>query len=151
LLPITQNSALFSLLGTLYGGNGTSNFALPNLQGSIPIHQGNGPGLSPYAQGETGGSATVTLLSSEMPAHIHTVPVTSVNGRVNSPTTANVLGDVGGGRGGGGGSAYGTTTLANMATQSSNAVGGNQPHNNMAPYVAMNYCIALTGIFPSRN
>lgn len=150
-LPISQNTALFSLLGTQYGGNGTSTFALPNLQGCIPNHAGQGPGLSQYVQGQTGGSATVTLTTNTIPAHTHTVPVTSVNGQVNTPTTANIVGALGGGRGGGGGSAYGTTTLANMATQAGNTAGGSQPHNNMAPYVALNYCIALQGIFPSRN
>jgi microcystin-dependent protein len=151
LLPISQNTALFSLLGTQYGGDGRSTFALPNLQGSIPNHAGQGPGLSIYVQGQTGGSATVTLSSNSIPAHTHTLPVTTANGRVNTPTTANVVGAVAGGRGGGGASAYGTTTLANMAVQAGNTAGGGQAHNNMAPYLALNYCIALRGIFPSRN
>ena len=151
LLPISQNTALFSLLGTQYGGNGTTNFALPNLQGCIPNHQGQGPGLSQYVMGQTGGSTTATLTTQTIPAHTHTLPVTTVNGRVNTPTNVNVLGEVGGGRGGGGGSAYGTTTLANMAAQTGNTAGGGQPHNNMAPYVVLNYCIALQGVFPARN
>ena len=151
LLPISQNTALFSLLGTQYGGNGTSNFALPNLQGCIPNHVGQGPGLSTYVQGQTSGSATVTLTTNTIPSHTHTLPVTTVDGRVNSPTSANVVGAVAGGRGGGGRTAYGTTTLANMAAQTGNTTGGSQAHNNMAPYVTLNYCIALRGIFPSRN
>lgn len=151
LLPISQNAALFSLLGTQFGGNGTSTFALPNLQGRIPNHQGQGPGLSVYNIGQTGGAATVTLSTSTIPSHTHTLPVTTVDGKVTTPTTANVVGAVGGGRGGGGGSAYGTTTLANMAAQNGNTAGGGQAHNNMAPYLTLNYCIALTGIYPSRN
>jgi microcystin-dependent protein len=151
LLPISQNTALFSLLGTQYGGDGKTTFGLPNLQGCVANHAGQGPGLSNYVQGQTGGSASVTLLSTQMPAHTHTLPVTSANGRVNTPTTVNVLGDVGGGRGGGGGSAYGTTTLANMATQANGTAGGSQGHNNLAPYLVLNYCISLRGVFPARN
>jgi microcystin-dependent protein len=150
LLAISQNTALFSLLGTQYGGDGKSTFALPNLQGNIPNHQGQGPGLSSYVMGQTGGEAAVTLQASQIAAHTHTLPVSSVVAKVNTPTNATVVGAVAGGRGGGAGTAYGTTTLANMAAQPGNTAGGNQPHNNMAPYVTLNYCIALTGIFPSR-
>ena len=155
LLPISQNTALFSLLGTYYGGNGTSTFGLPNLQGRIPNHaggsSGQGSGLSTYDLGETGGESTVTLLSSEIPSHTHTVPVSTADAKVSTPTTANVVAGVGGGRGGGAGPAYGTTNLANMASPTGNAAGSSQPHNNMAPYIALNYCIALQGIFPSRS
>jgi microcystin-dependent protein len=154
LLPISQNTALFSILGTTYGGDGKSTFALPNLQGCIPNHaggsSGQGPGLSLYDLGETGGQAAVTLLSSQMPSHTHTVPVSAVAAKISTPTSANVLGAVGGGRGGGAGTAYGTTTLANMAAQPGGVSGGGQPHNNMAPYLTLNYCIAMRGIFPSR-
>jgi microcystin-dependent protein len=155
LLPIGQNTALFSILGTTYGGDGKSTFALPNLQGRVPIHTGGtsnqGPGLSVYSLGQTGGEAAVTLLSSQIPSHTHTVPVSAVDGKINTPTSANVLGAVGGGRGGGAGTAYGTTTLSNMAAQPGGVSGGSQSHNNMAPYLTLNYCIALRGVFPSRS
>lgn len=155
LLPISQNTALFSILGTTYGGDGKSTFALPNLQGCIPNHaggsSGQGPGLSLYSLGQTGGQAAVTLLSSQMPSHTHTVPVSAVDAKISTPTSANVLGAVGGGRGGGAGTAYGTTTLANMAAQTGNTAGSSGAHNNMAPYLTLNYCIALRGIFPARN
>jgi microcystin-dependent protein len=151
LLAISTNTALFSLLGTYYGGDGKSTFGLPNLQGNIPVGMGQGPGLSPYDLGETGGEATVTLLANQLGAHTHTLPVSSVVAKVNTPTNATVVGAVAGGRGGGAGTAYGTTTLANMAAQPGNTAGGNQPHNNMAPYVTFSYCIALQGVFPSRN
>jgi microcystin-dependent protein len=155
LLSISQNTALFSLLGTFYGGDGRSTFGLPNLQGRIPVHtggsSGQGPGLSLYSLGQTGGESAVTLLSTQIASHTHTVPVTTADGKVNTPTSANVVGAVGGGRGGGGGLAYGTTTLANMAAQPSSTAGGGQPHNNMAPYVTLNYCIALQGVYPARS
>jgi len=150
LLPISQNTALFSLLGTQFGGDGRTTFALPNLQGSIPNHQGQGAGLSNYSIGQTGGSATVALTVNNLAPHTHTLPVSSANGRVQTPTSANVLGELGGR--GGGGSAYGTTSLANMAVQHNTAGNGTSPtHNNMAPYVVLNYCIAMQGIFPSRS
>jgi microcystin-dependent protein len=152
LLAISQNTALFSLLGTQYGGDGKSTFGLPNLQGKIPNHFGQGPGLSLYTQGQTGGEATVTLLASQMPAHNHTVNASSSSGHINNPTAATVLGAVGGGIGKSG-KAYTASTASNvnMGTSASNNAGGGQPHNNMAPYVALNYCIALQGVFPARN
>ncbi|GGR33225.1 phage tail protein [Deinococcus ruber] len=145
ILPISQNTALFSLLGTFYGGNGTSNFALPNLQGNAAIGVGQGPGLSVYDLGQTGGEATVTLLQSEIPAHTHvlqglTDPAESGNptGKLLTRSTAGLV--------------YGNTpTGAQLAPVSIGVQGGNQPHNNMPPYLTLNYCIALQGIYPSRG
>ena len=148
LLPISQNTALFSLLGTYYGGDGRSNFALPNLQGSIALSMGEGPGLSQYALGEVGGETQVTLLTSEIPAHTHTLPVSSADGKINTPSSADFLGAVGGGLSKKA-AAYATTPNGNMATQGT--AGSSQAHNNMAPYLTLNYCIALQGIFPPRS
>ncbi|MES2391198.1 MAG: tail fiber protein [Acidobacteriota bacterium] len=147
ILSISQNTALFSLLGTYYGGNGTSTFGLPNLQGNMAVNYGNGAGLSPYVLGETGGSATVNLITSEMPQHSHSFPATTAAGRVNIPGTTSAFGGVARGAAG----PYTTTTNTTFAVNSTNTAGGNQPHNNMMPSLALNYCIALTGIFPARN
>jgi microcystin-dependent protein len=146
-MPISQNTALFSLLGTFYGGDGKSTFALPNLQGSVPIHQGQGQGLSEYFIGQQGGSETVTLLESEMPAHNHFWAVTGENGSQGSLTANVVLGRSGGG------TLYQTTTnanLANMNFQTLSVAGGSLPHNNVMPYLTLNFCIALQGVFPAR-
>ncbi|GAA0717410.1 phage tail protein [Dokdonella soli] len=142
--PISQNTALFSLLGTTYGGNGTSNFALPNLQGCAAMHPGQGLGLSLHNLGETGGSETVTLLQSEMPAHTHTVSAQDGDGAVADPTN-NFIGNSAG-------LAF-LNGLANTSTHpmSTSVAGGNQPHNNMMPYLTLNYCIAMQGVYPSRG
>jgi microcystin-dependent protein len=144
ILPLSQNTALFSLLGTTYGGNGQTNFALPNLQGSVPIHPGQGPGLSSYALGDTGGSDSVTLLLSEIPAHDHLVQVSEVDG--NSPDPANhMLADA---------DVYVPSTASPMTQLSPQALapsGGDQPHNNLMPYLTMNFCIALQGVFPPHS
>lgn len=145
ILPLSQNTALFSLLGTTYGGNGMSNFALPDLQGNVPMHPGQGPGLSLHDLGETGGSETVTLLESEIPAHSHTLSVAGLNSQSTNPTNT-VLG-----RGnpvkvyasGGSQVAMGTNSIAPS--------GGGSPHNNMMPYLTMSFCIALQGVFPPRS
>jgi microcystin-dependent protein len=148
-LSISQYTALFSLLGTTYGGNGTTTFQLPNLQGQVPIHQGTGGGGT-YVIGEVSGSANVTLLSSQMPAHTHLVNVDGNASGKNTPS-GNFLGTV--------------PALAPVdskiyssgpanATMAATAVavaGGNTPHNNMQPYLVVNFCIALVGMFPSRN
>lgn len=149
ILPISQNTALFSLLGTFYGGDGRSTFALPNLQGSTPIGAGQGPGLSLRDLGEIGGEQTVTLLDSEMPAHSHTTQASTAGG-VNSPAGA-AWGE----------SKLGKTPLnvyaasgANNVTMSPQALsiaGGSQPHNNMPPYLCLTFIIALQGIFPARS
>ncbi len=137
LLPINQNQALFSLLGTTYGGNGITTFALPNLQGRVPVHVGNSIVL-----GESAGEASHTLIASEMPAHTH--PATG------SSTPAN-LGDPTGNLWAMGNAAYNPTPNTTMNPASVLPVGGNQPHENMSPYLTLNFCIAMQGIFPSRN
>lgn len=138
LLPINQNQALFSLLGTFYGGNGTVNFALPNLQGRIPIHVGNG-----HTQGEAAGTPTVTLLTSNLPQHTHFASATSANGTTATPTN-NVLASYLNG--------YGpVAALTSLAADELSLVGGSQPHENRQPFLTLSFCIALQGIFPSRN
>jgi len=148
LLPISQNTALFSLLGTTYGGNGQSNFALPDLQGSVPMHQGQGPGLSLRDLGEIGGTETVTLLQSEIPLHTHAMSVAGGDiGDERSPIerVAARTTDVGG-------NLYGpVANLVQMAPETLPPAGGGLPHNNMQPYLTLSYCIALQGVFPPRN
>src|SRR6266478_1785053 len=141
LLPLSQNTALFSLLGTTYGGDGKSNFALPNLEGSAPIHAGQGPGLSLYDLGQSGGSETVTLLTSELPAHPHALvgfggPANRTNPIGNSLARASA------------GTPYipgagPVPPLVGMAVQSLPPAGGDQPHNNMMPYLTLYFNIAL--------
>ena len=147
LIPIAQNTALFSLLGTNYGGNGFNNFGLPNLQGCAPMAWGQGPGLSNHFQGEIGGQSNVTLSQTELPQHTHTVPVpigaSSRADRANA--TGNFLGSPA--------DATYASTSAN-AFMSANMVapaGSGLPHNNLQPYLTMNFCIALQGIFPARS
>jgi len=146
LLSIAQNTALFSLLGTNFGGNGTTTFGLPNLQGCFPMHWGNGSGLTPRIIGETGGEATVTLLSTQIPSHNHGVNCTPTDG-TQSPGGA-VFG--GGGRGKQPAYAAGPASVA-MSSSAVSAVGGGLPHDNMPPYQVQNFCIALSGIFPPRS
>lgn len=145
LLPISQNTALFSLLGTTYGGDGKSNFALPDMQGNAPMHPGQGPGLSLHDLGETGGSETVTLLESEIPAHSHAYrasaadattriaagqqPATTLGLSLYGPSPANV-------------------SLSPIAIA---PAGGDQPHNNMQPYLTFYFNIALQGVYPPRT
>ncbi|MEP6510457.1 MAG: tail fiber protein [Dokdonella sp.] len=146
LLPISQNTALFSLLGTTYGGDGRSTFALPDMQGNVPMHPGQGPGLSLHDLGETSGSDTVTLLESEMPSHGHSLMASNQPGE--DPQAV--------------GEAFGRSVGANLY-QASNAnlgpmynvvvtpVGGSVPHNNLQPYLTLSFCIALQGVFPPRT
>ena len=137
-MPISQNTALFSLLGTTYGGNGTSNFALPNLQARIPLHVGQG-----FALGQNGGEQAHTLTTNESPLHTHSVSGTTAAGNAPVPVS-NFLGAAE--------NVY--APLANPTTLTSATVssaGGSQPHNNQQPYLVLNFCIALQGIFPSRN
>ncbi|SDE06854.1 phage tail protein [Aquimonas voraii] len=146
ILPISQNTALFSLLGTTYGGNGQSNFALPDLQGSAPMHPGQGPGLSLHDLGETGGSETVSLLESEIPSHSHALRVYNDVGedRLVNPTAALARST--------GGQLYAAPgPLVDMASESLVPAGGDQPHNNMQPYLTLSFCIALQGVFPPRS
>lgn len=147
-LPISQNTALFALLGTTYGGNGTTTFALPNLQGASPLHtggaggQGQGPGLSPYSLGESGGETSHTLTSAEMPAHAHTAQGVNGGGAVASPagnTWAATRAPL-----------YGATASGYMNSSALASAGGNQAHNNMPPYLVVNFIISLQGIFPQR-
>jgi len=155
LLSISQNTALFSLLGTTYGGNGTSNFQLPNLQGRVPIHQGQGAGLSPYVLGETLGVESVTLLSSQMPSHAHLVNANKEAGTTATPGSTTYLAAGPSTGSGPNSSALKTYTInANDATLHPNSIaatGGNQPHENRQPMLVVNYIIAMVGIFPSRN
>jgi microcystin-dependent protein len=148
LLPLSQNTALFSLLGTTYGGNGKSNFALPDLQGRAPMHPGQGPGLSLHDLGETGGSETVTLLESEMPSHSHVMQGVSDTASTNDPTNAMFAKPLGRGN-----NQYSQTNtpLVSLADQALAPAGGDAPHNNMQPYLTFYFCIALQGIFPPRS
>jgi microcystin-dependent protein len=145
LLPISQNTALFSLLGTTYGGNGKSNFALPNMQGNAPMHPGQGPGLSAHDLGETGGSETVTLLESELPAHSHAVSASSADGTDQSPAGEKLATGIGIGQYAAPGS------LVQLSPNALSPSGNSQPHNNMQPYLTLNFCIALQGVFPPRS
>jgi microcystin-dependent protein len=146
LLPISQNTALFSLLGTTYGGDGKSNFGLPDLQGRAPMQPDQGPGLSLHFLGEMDGSDTVTLLESEIPAHAHSLMAMNnplggsavpTNNSYNRPASGNL---------------YDSTSLSlvPMAGQALSPAGGDLPHNNMMPYLTLYFCIALQGIFPPR-
>lgn len=145
ILPISQNTALFSLLGTTYGGDGKSNFALPDLLDRAPMHPGQGPGLSLHDLGETGGSETVTLLESEIPSHNHTLSVASLNSQSTTPVNNSL------GRGNPLRVYKSGIPSTAMGTNSIATAGGSQPHNNMMPYLTMNFCIALQGIFPQRS
>lgn len=146
LLSISQNTALFSLLGTQYGGNGTTNFALPNLQGTIPVHQGSGPGLTPRTVGEQFGSATTTLGINNIPSHTHQITASSANGTTNIPTN-NIFA-------GRGKADNDFTTTAPNVTMNPTVIGvsgSGQPVSNIQPSIALNFIIALQGIFPQRS
>jgi len=147
LLALSQNTALFSLLGTFYGGDGKSNFALPNLQGSAPVHQGQGNGLSEYFLGQQGGSQFVTLLQSEMPAHTHTVQANSAGGGQISPVN-NVWSSLAGRTPP---PLYASATNTQMSPMATAIAGSSLPHNNMCPYLALNFIIAMQGVFPARG
>ena len=145
LLPLSQNTALFSLLGTTYGGNGKSNFALPDLQGRAPVHPGQGPGLSLHDLGETGGSETVTLLESEIPSHSHSISASQADGIDRLPTDEKVATGIGVGM-------YAAPgAVVSMSPQALAPAGGDQPHNNMQPYLTFYFNIALQGVFPPRG
>ena len=146
ILPLSQNTALFSLLGTTYGGDGKSNFALPNMQGNAPMHPGQGPGLSLHDLGETGGSETVTLLESEIPSHSHTMKADVLDiadTNVVSPNASYALSS--------GGTLYQSTGNAFLSDNALAPAGGDQPHNNLQPYLTLNFCIALQGVYPPRT
>lgn len=144
LLPISQYDALFALIGTTYGGDGQVTFGLPDLRGRVPVHQGQGPGLSNRNIGEMAGTETVTLISSQMPQHNHTMAANSNPGDSASPTNNFFAASAA--------SIYSNTAPNSpMNAQSTGLSGGNQPHNNMLPFQAITFIIALEGIFPSRN
>jgi microcystin-dependent protein len=149
LMPISQNTALFSLLGTTYGGDGKSTFALPDMQGNAPMHPGQGPGLSLHDLGETGGSDTITLLESEIPSHSHTFRASNQQGDVQQPTPTTSFARANGalpmvpGANG--------LPLVTMSDSALTPAGGDQPHNNMQPYLTMYFNIALQGVFPPRT
>ena len=145
-LPISQNTALFSLLGTTYGGNGISTFALPDLQGSAPMHPGQGPGLSDHYLGEQGGAETVTLLAPQMPAHNHALRADTVD-----LADTNVPGPAASFAQSAGGTLYQSAADTQLSGEALTTTGGGQPHNNMQPYLTLSFCIALQGIFPPRS
>jgi microcystin-dependent protein len=137
LMPINQNQALFSLLGITYGGNGTTTFGLPNLQGRIPFHFGNG-----FSLGQTGGESTHTLTTAEMPQHNHPVTASSTAANLGNPT---------GNLWAAGTAAYSPAPNISMSAAAVSSMGGGQAHDNMPPYLVVNICIALQGIFPSQS
>jgi len=155
LLPISQNTALFSLLGTMYGGDGKSTFALPDLQDSVANCVGQGQGLSNYDQGQVGGSPTVTLLTSEIPAHNHFFSATTNAGTtVASAQNQPGLGQTGTKINSFNANIYNTNAASATQPMSPLAIsiaGGSLPHNNMQPYLTLNFCIALQGVFPPRG
>jgi microcystin-dependent protein len=155
LMSISQNTALFSLLGTYYGGDGKSTFALPDLQGRVPICSGQGPGLSDYTIGEQVGVERVTLLSSENASHNHSFNATTDAGTVVTAANNQLANAISGSRTSANlGLIYSATSNAPNTSLAPNALtmtGGNQPHNNIQPYQCLSYCIALQGIYPSRN
>ena len=144
ILPLSQNTALFSLLGTTYGGDGKSNFALPNMQGNCSMHPGQGPGLSLHDLGETGGSETVSLLESEIPSHNHAMMANmlpaSQSTAAGSSLTRSTVGNL-----------YDTAGGKQLSDNCIAPAGGDQPHNNMMPYLTLNWCIALQGVYPPRT
>jgi microcystin-dependent protein len=145
LLPISQNTALFSILGTTYGGDGKSTFALPNLMGCVSMGAGQGPGLTLRDLGETGGSETVSLTTHQIPPHTHTASCNAAAGNQYAPAGNFWAQDAGGSN------EYGAAAQAQMAPGAIGVSGGDQAHSNLQPYLVLNYCIALQGIFPSRN
>jgi microcystin-dependent protein len=149
ILPITQNTALFSIVGTNFGGNGTTNFGLPNFQGSAPLGQGNGAGLSPRNIGEAGGVPTVTLLLGQMAVHSHSISCFNSAGSSLTPG-GNIWSDSGLGRGD---QVY-TNAIGTGPTMNNGVIGmsgGNVPHNNMPPFLTVTFIIALRGTYPARN
>ncbi len=145
LLPVSQNTALFSLIGTTYGGDGRTTTALPNLQGRAPMHPGRGPGLTSYRLGQKTGTETVTLSEAQMPNHTHTPRANTSLG--DEPQPANMALARSNVR-------YQqntTSNLVNMSDQAMPSAGGSQAHNNLQPYITMNFIIALVGLYPSRG
>ena len=148
LLPISQNQALFSLLGTTYGGDGRTSFGLPDLRGRVPMHAGNGPGLSPRQLGQKGGAETVALTAQQLPPHNHAARAVGGGGNSNDAVNNYWADDLGVSS-----ATYhtGSTALSNMNPGAIANTGGGQAHNNVQPFQCVNFIIALVGIFPSRN
>lgn len=149
LQSIAQYDVLFALLGTTYGGDGQTTFALPDLRGQVPLHNGTGPGLTPRVIGEAGGSENVTLLSGQLPAHSHPFSATSLSATATAPGSTVELGAIAGD------TMYVTdltgTTAVEMSPSSTSAAGGTQPHDNLMPTLTVQYCIASEGIFPPQS
>lgn len=148
LLPVSQNTALFSLIGTTYGGDGRSTTALPNLQGRAAMHPGRGPGLTARRLGQRGGVEMVTLSEAQMPNHNHTMMAVVNQGAVKTPSNTRTLARSRFG------TAYQSNTSSNLTAMADQALpntGGSQPHNNLQPFLAMNFIIALVGLYPSRS
>ncbi|WP_400193059.1 phage tail protein [Hymenobacter sp. B81] len=153
LMAISQNTALFSILGTTYGGDGRTTFGLPDLRGRVPVGMGQGPGLSYYSQGQMGGTETVTLLANQMPAHTHMLNASSQPGATNAPA-GGVLALPVGSTGGGEEvtvNAFGSAIDTQMSPLAIGAGGGSQPHENRQPNLGLNYIICLRGYFPPRS
>ena len=146
ILSIADNSALFALLGTTYGGDGQNTFALPDLRGRAPLHQGQGPGLPDVILGEQGGEENVTLQTNQLPAHTHQMNVVGGSGDQASPTN-HLLATAPTGLG----NVYGSNTDTLISAKAITPTGGSQPHDNLQPFLTINFIIALEGIFPSRN
>lgn len=147
ILGIAQNTALFSILGTTYGGNGQSTFGLPDLRGRSPVHWGQGPGLQNYVLGEVDGASTVSLISTEMPMHTHAVSAVAGVGTSEVPALGNlaqssIRSDL---------YKSSPSSMTVMSPLAVGSAGGSQAHNNMPPYLAVAFCIAVQGIFPARN
>lgn len=147
LLPISQNTALFSLIGTTYGGDGRTTTGLPNLQGRAPMHPGRGPGLTPRSLGQKGGTETETLTEAQIPSHNHSLQSSTSPGTTNSPAASSLLS-----RSAGGAAYDSNDNLSNSLNEDTliNTGGGNS-HNNMQPFLTVNFIIALQGLYPSRN
>lgn len=145
IIPILDNEALFQLIGTTFGGNGETNFALPDLRSRVPVHQGQGPGLSSYFMGQSGGTEAVTLTTNQIPAHNHSINASTTSGSFLSPSNNYVSQNADGI------DSYSSSTTGILNTSSMGMSGGNQPHSNIQPCLAINFSIAMFGIFPLQN
>jgi len=147
ILPVSQNDALFSLFGTIYGGDGRTTFALPDLRGRVPIHWGNGPGLTSRRIGEKGGAERVTLTADQLPSHKHTLRGTTANATSRDPAGRLLAAGTSTAYGG----SQSSADRVNMHSAATGNSGGSQPHDNVMPFQCINYIVALTGVFPSRS
>lgn len=152
ILSIAQNTALFSILGTTYGGNGQTTFGLPDFRGRVAVGTGQGPGLSPYVLGQLGGTETVTLTVQQMPSHNHLMNANEGNGKSQNPANGFLAAGVVPTQSNAAVSNYASSSDGTLLSATAiSLTGGSQPHNNIQPYLGMNYIICLFGIFPSRN